>query len=363
MDACFYRRTDALIIVHVDDMRCAAPPDVLLTIHQALFDRFKITTGDGARFLGMDMTHDRDKGILTMGMRTYIEATLERFTLFDLTLLGCPYREIVGCLLWIVLCVVGPELVRIKDLARRSNQPTPTDYQDALNVLQRIWKRRDAVIIFRRGGAGQELIPSQTRPDPTSFNTSDTVNVFYTGLSPDLMAYPPSPAIVPSTLPTNHRFNTIGYTDASFAVGDDKFSISGFTIFVNGTPLMWGSVKQTTIADSNCAAEFVAASVCCRVLQQMEKMFTFFGFLCPKPYRLYTDSQASLSIATNPIKMGMIRHIAIRYHLVRCMATAGDVDIVFCVTEDQVADLFTKILAGGAFDRLAYRFYYLGPRQ
>jgi hypothetical protein len=30
----------------------------------------------------------------------------------------------VGCLLWIVLCVVGPELVQVKELARHSNNPT-----------------------------------------------------------------------------------------------------------------------------------------------------------------------------------------------------------------------------------------------
>ena len=49
----------------------------------------------------------------------------------------------------------------------------------------------------------------------------------------------------------------------------------------------------------------------------------------------------------------MIRHVAIQYHLVRCMAMAGDVDVIFCVTEDQIADLFTKNLIGGAYDRLS----------
>ncbi len=97
-DVCFYRRSDALIIVHVDNIRCAASPDVLLTIHQALYDRFKITIGDGTRFLGMNMTYNCNDGLLTMGMCTYIESTLECFTFFDVSL-GCPYREIVGYLL------------------------------------------------------------------------------------------------------------------------------------------------------------------------------------------------------------------------------------------------------------------------
>jgi hypothetical protein len=117
MDPCLYRRHDALIIVHVDDMRVAALPTVLDGIHAALYTRFQITTSDGTRFLGMDVLHDRPNGRLTMSMPTYIQSTMDRFSAFDITR-GCPYREIVGCLLWIVLCVVGPELVRVKDLAR-----------------------------------------------------------------------------------------------------------------------------------------------------------------------------------------------------------------------------------------------------
>ena len=60
----------------------------------------------------MDTHYDLSAGIMTMGMDTYIQSTMDRFLHFDLTL-GFPYREIVGCLLWIVLCVVGPDLVRV----------------------------------------------------------------------------------------------------------------------------------------------------------------------------------------------------------------------------------------------------------
>jgi len=62
-DPCFYKRTDALIIVHVDDMRVSAAPDVLTALHAALYARFKITTSDGSRFLGMNVTYNREEGI------------------------------------------------------------------------------------------------------------------------------------------------------------------------------------------------------------------------------------------------------------------------------------------------------------
>ncbi len=369
MDPCFYKRADAILIVHVDDMRCAGTPEALNAIHAALSLRFNMTTGDGKRFLGMDTSYDFTAGVLTFGMATYIQSTWDRFDVFGLSL-GCPYRELVGCLLWVVLCVMGPELVRVKDLARRSNKSTPADYQDALKVLKRIYKRRDTVIRFQKGSAGQEYIPATTRP-----NYADPSD-------PDPPApYPPAPYfdedqfatsypllaesqaqldITEELLPTNLRFKTVAYTDVAFAVGLLKISITGFTIFVNCTPLMWGSLTQSSIADSSCSSEFVAASVCAKQLVHVENMFRFFGFLCPKPYPLYTDSQASRSIATNPNKMGKIRHIAIRYHLVRAMIAGGDIDFIFCFTEDMVADLMTKIMSGAAYNRLAMRFYYLG---
>jgi hypothetical protein len=93
--------------------------------------------------------------------------------------------------------------------------------------------------------------------------------------------------------------------------GNSNSASRALSFYVNGTPVIWGSYKQTSVADSTCAAEFVAASVCAKQLTHVENMFRFLGFTCPKPYVLYTDSKASQSIATNAIKMGKIRHIAI----------------------------------------------------
>jgi hypothetical protein len=56
MDPCFYRRIaangeiEALIILHVDDMRIAASDHVTTEIHALFFDKFDITTSDTDRF-------------------------------------------------------------------------------------------------------------------------------------------------------------------------------------------------------------------------------------------------------------------------------------------------------------------------
>ncbi len=79
------------------------------------------------------------------------------------------------------------------------------------------------------------------------------------------------------------------------------------------------------MVDSTCSAEYVAASVCCKQMMHVENMVQFLDFTCPRPYKLYTDSQACLKISTNAFKMGMVRHLEIRYHLIRCIVLSGDV--------------------------------------
>ena len=153
------------------------------------------------------------------------------------------------------------------------------------------------------------------------------------------------------------RYNLIAYTDASFAVDKRKQSVSGWIVYINGTPILWGSQRQTVVVDSSCSAEYVAASICMKQVKSLEHAMEFLDARPPKPYTVYTDSQACLHIGTNTSKLGKVRHLAIRTHMVRCYISIGDVRLVFCVTEDMVADLMTKIVVGGQEEGLFFRFY------
>ncbi len=358
LDACFYRRNNALLILYCDDLRIGATPAILSSIHTALLERFEVTTAPGNRFLGMDTSYDLLHGTLKLSWSSYIIMTKERFQSFDLSQ-GFPFRELVGCLLWITLCVMGPELLRVKDLARRSNSFGEADYLEGLKVLERIYDRREHGIVIYRHAAGKELVPASSR-DPVhtvpELGLGDNIGMLITHAGNELtqqslcksqsLACASSPYAVEDTdgldlcrvlLPVNHRYSLVVFGDASFAVGELKQSVTGYIVYLNGVPLLWGSLKQTIVVDSSCSAEFVAASVACKQLIHAENMLGFLGFSCPKPYRMYTDSMACLHIATNPAKLGNVRHLQIRFHLVRCYVTLGDVTMYFCVTEDMVA--------------------------
>ena len=381
MDSCLYKRNDAILILYCDDLRIGASAAVLQSLQEAFFAKFGITTAPGNRFLGMDTEYQRDQGYMKLSMTTYIDTTVSRFEKFDLSC-GVPFRELVGCLLWVTLCVLGPELLRVKDLARRSNCFTTSDYNEGLKVLQRIAERKLHGIVIYRNAASREVLPAYRRPspdDPTPLaDTGDLIGPLDQGeVTLKTLCQAKKVASLPSyvvpdndgievprvDLPVNIRYRLIAFGDASFAIGELKQSVSGFIVYLNGVPLLWGSLKQTIVVDSSCAAEFVAASIVTKQILNAENMIAFFGFSCPKPYRLYTDSMACLHIATNPAKLGNVRHLHIRYHLVRCVVSFGDIVMFFCVTEAMIADLFTKIVAGIQDQRLSLRFYSIMPES
>ena len=189
--------------------------------------------------------------------------------------------------------------------------------------------------------------------DAASFNELDEKNLYKV----DPLMDDSTLDILKDLAPTNKRFTKVAYSDASFAVGETKQSITGFIILINGTPLLFGSLKQTVVVDSTCSAEYVAASVCCKQILEIENMVQFLGFTCPRPYKMYTDSQACLRIATSNTTLGKVRHLEIRYHLVRCIILSGNIKMEYCITEEMLADLFTKIVTSSQDNRLAVRFY------
>jgi hypothetical protein len=77
------------------------------------------------------------------------------------------------------------------------------------------------------------------------------------------------------------RFRIVAYTDAAFAVNDLRQSIS--RIYLNGTPILFGSLKQTVVVDSSCSAEYVAASICVKKIMDLENMLGFLEVYCAKP--------------------------------------------------------------------------------
>ena len=87
-----------------------------------------------------------------------------------------------------------------------------------------------------------------------------------------------------------------GFSDASWITDrDDHTSTSGWIFNLSGGAIWWGSKKQTCIAYSTMATEFVALASCCKEAEWLSNLLIEIPIL-PKPMphiSIHCDSEAT----------------------------------------------------------------------
>ena len=61
-----------------------------------------------------------------------------------------------------------------------------------------------------------------------------------------------------------------------------------------------------------------------------------------KATRIYGDIRVAIDLSKNPVSRQRSKHIDIRHHFLREIHLKGKIEIVYCPTEEMVADIFTK---------------------
>ena len=68
------------------------------------------------------------------------------------------------------------------------------------------------------------------------------------------------------------------------------------------------------------------------------------GFPQAKATVILEDNQPCIHLVCNPVTVSRSKHVAIRFNFVRERVQEGVIDVVYCPTEDMVADALTKAL-------------------
>ena len=64
---------------------------------------------------------------------------------------------------------------------------------------------------------------------------------------------------------------------------------------------------------------------------------------------MYVDNKSTISLAMNPVAHGRSKHIEIIFHFLREKMSKKQLDLRYCSTEMQLADIFTKGLKVNSF--------------
>ena len=106
------------------------------------------------------------------------------------------------------------------------------------------------------------------------------------------------------------------------------------------------------VALSTTEAEYIAAALCAcqcvwlrRVLEKLrveEKIGTV--IMC--------DNSSTIQLSKNPLFHGKSKHIDVRFHFLRDLVNDGVVELSYCNSQDQIADIMTKLLKLEQFEKL-----------
>ena len=325
-----------VFVVHVDDVPngIAGERDWYDTFLRALREKFKFTEGPLEWCLGVEVVIDENSIVLKQ--TKYIKEVLDKFGMADCKPSSVPldpgavfsyadspksaaeeaemlrapcnlYRALVGSLLYCAVATRPDIALAVSKVSHVMSKPGPTHYRRALHILRYLKQTVDLGI--RYGGA--EVVQKNVL---TAFCDAD-----YAGCV------------------------------------DSRKSTSGYVFHLNGGPVSWLSKLQSTVALSTTEAEYVAVAACACDAVFLRGLLEDYTIGQGEPTLIWEDNHGCLQLTKDEVFHSRTKHIAIRHHKIRELVRDGEVAVQYCRTEEMVADILTKPLPKGPFERLRAR--------
>jgi hypothetical protein len=313
---CWY--VDDNKISHVD------PGVVTSVIHQieAKFGKMKVSRGKEHEFLGMKIIF-HDNGTVSVDMKEYIKKSINEFTEDIIKNASTPATRF---------------LFKVRDDAKPLDKPRAEVFHRIVARLLYVCKRGRLDIQNAIGF----LTTRVSRPDEDDWNKLKRVLQYLRGTLDDKLV-----------LGAVDIGKMKSFVDASFAVHPDMRSHTGGGISWGIGILLSMCQKQRLNAKSSTEAEVIGVS------DFLSNMIWARMFLEQQGYEieenlLYQDNQSAIKIESNGSKScsRRSRHIDMRYFFIKDRLESEHIKVVYCPTEQMIADFFTKPLQGKLFHYL-----------
>jgi hypothetical protein len=136
-----------------------------------------------------------------------------------------------------------------------------------------------------------------------------------------------------------------GFSDADFAGSiDDRASTSGYLMNMGSTTVSWSCKKQATVATSTAEAEYISAWEATCEIVWLRRVLQDLGISQTEATSLFIDSQSTIKLAKNPVFHSKTKHVDTKYHHIRSLIAKDVIKPIYCPSEDQISDIFTKPL-------------------
>lgn len=137
----------------------------------------------------------------------------------------------------------------------------------------------------------------------------------------------------------------LAFMDSGYADDlDDRRSTSGYVFMIGSGVVSWSSKKQPVVTLSTTEAEYIAAALCTCQCIWLKRILGKIGMEENGGTIIHYDNSSAIQLSKYPVFHGESKHIRVRFHFLRDLVNDGAVELRYCNSQEQVADLMTKPL-------------------
>ncbi|KAM1753554.1 hypothetical protein ACFX12_006125 [Malus domestica] len=309
----------AIVLVYVDDLIITGDDEVeILRTKENLSVRFQIKElGQLKHFLGLEV--DRTQEGIFLCQQKYAKDLLKRFGMLECKLISTPiepnakicahegkyledatmYRQLVGSLIYLTL--TRPDISYAVGVMSRYMQNPKKPYLEAgRRILRYVKSTIDYGLLYKKG----------------------------------------------------EDCKLVGYCDTDY-VGDHdtRRSTTGYLFKLGSGTISWCSKRQPTMSLSTTEAEYKAAAMAAQENAWLVQLISDLHQPVDYSVPLYCDNQSAIRLAENPVFYARTKHVEVHYHFIREKVLQEEIEMRQINTDEQVADLFTKGLSTGKFEK------------
>jgi hypothetical protein len=328
-DECLFIRESTFVLVHVDDLAVFNDPSH--TVKEELNAFFNLSVPSQDRYLGLEVQKQAD-GAIKLSQEAYTAEILLEFrdlirqsnTPISKRAQGndakapatevTHFQRLIGKLMFLA-CQTRPDLMyAVIHVSSYASNPSSSAWEVARDILGYLSQTSKHSLRIQKGAPllplGQPISGQPISGQP-NFG--------------------------------QYELQITQFCDASFATGSKGRSITGAITLLGGTPLLWFSRQQTSVATSTAHSEFIAAYDATLAVLPLYPLLSEIlpDHAIPKP-RLITDNLATLTTANSGLLTRQNRHFLVKYYWLHEQLDNNELTAGWIPTDQQLADLLTK---------------------
>jgi hypothetical protein len=143
------------------------------------------------------------------------------------------------------------------------------------------------------------------------------------------------------------------YCDATWASDpSDHRSLSAYCVFLGGSLIAWKAKKQVAVSRSSAEAKLRVMALVTAEVTWLRWLLEDFSISVSMPTPLLSNSTEAISIARDPVKHELTKHVGVDAHFTRSQVQDGVIALRYVPSELQLAYFFMK-----AQTRAHHQFY------